>query len=319
MKRSNVNRSALPALVAAFVIAGCGEDEFRSSKPAKPKPATATATAATGGYKPVSDVDAHGAIGLDMAAIRAALEAKDYAAAAEVWEKGKNSKKEDGSVRTLGGFVEGDQTGRLVVQALEGNGAAVDLNDEQRRQWVDKGMLAALEAKVLDEVDTAIEKAGAGETDAAEGAPHNVDEAWAFFAANGEGLAATAAKREADFEGAEIVKPAVAALSVAQKAAVGGDANALKAAREDLRGAMNRMFALAVTKYANEAVEDEVAAAEGAAFAWGLRGDLPEPALGVVEGAFEKPGFKKALAVREALNEHLGELGLDEKIPAYAG
>jgi hypothetical protein len=258
------------------------------------------------------------AIGKDVAAVRSALEAGDFAAAERVFEDGASSRKDDGTARTLAGFVEGDQIERLVVQALQGNGAAAELDEDQRHQWVDKGMLAALERKVLAEVDSAIEKVAAGETDPAEGAPHNVDEAWAFYTAGGEGLAATVAKREKDFESVQVGAPAVTALVAAQKAATAGDADGLKAAREDLRGALNLMFALAVTKYANEAIADEVARAEGAAFAWGLRGDLPEPALAVVERAFEKPGFKKALAVRETLNDHLEELGIADPIPAYA-
>lgn len=308
-------RPVLPAVAAALVFSACGQEEPRSAS--EPRRAAAT-TAGSGGYTPVSDVAAHVAIGKDVAAVRSALEAGDFAAAERVFEDGASSRKDDGTARTLAGFVEGDQIERLVVQALQGNGAAAELDEDQRHQWVDKGMLAALERKVLAEVDSAIEKVAAGETDPAEGAPHNVDEAWAFYTAGGEGLAATVAKREKDFESVQVGAPAVTALVAAQKAATAGDADGLKAAREDLRGALNLMFALAVTKYANEAIADEVARAEGAAFAWGLRGDLPEPALAVVERAFEKPGFKKALAVRETLNDHLEELGIADPIPAYA-
>jgi len=302
---------------AALGLAACGSGEEPAAG-GRTQPAAA-ASAGGDGYKPVSDVAPHAAIGKDVAAIRAALEAKDFAGAEAVWKDGANSRKDDGSARTLAGFVEESPVGRLVVQALEGNGAAADLSPDQRRQWVDKGMVVALEAKVLDEVDTAIEKAKAGETEPAEGAPHNIDEAWAFFTAGGEGVAATAAKREADFEGVEIEGPAIAALAGAQRAAGAGDVAALESAREALRGALNRVFALAVTKYANEAVEDDVAAAEGAAFAWGLRDDLPAAALERVEAAFETPGYRRAQAVRATLNEHVEELGIGQEVPAFEG
>ena len=268
----------------------------------------------------MSNVDERAAIGRDIAEIRALLEKEDFAGAERVWSEGRNSSKGEGELRTLAGFVEGADIGRLVVQALQGNGSAKDLDPAARAQWVDKGMVAALEAKILDEIDTALEKAEAGETDPAEGAPHNVDEAWAFFNASGEGLEATAAKREADFPETEVVAPVLGALRAAQAAAAEGDVAGLEAAREQARGAMNRVFALAVTKYASEGIEDDVARAEGYAFSWGLRGDLPARRLDVVEDAFgPEPGFRKALAVRATLNRSLEDLGLTERLPAFAG
>lgn len=304
----------LAAAGAALIAAGCGDEENPTAAGAAPdRPAAA--------YTPVSDVAAHAAIGRDMAAIRAALDGGDFAAAARIWNEGKHSRKDDGEMRTLAGFAEESPIGARVADALAGEGTARRLDAEQRAEWVDKGMVAALELKVLDELDAALEKARAGEIDAAEGAPHNVDEAWAFYTAGGEGLHKTAEKRAADFDlGDAVGGPVLAALRDAQQAAKAGDGAALLSAREAVRGGLNRIFALAVTKYANEGIEDEVARAEGLAFSWGLHGDLPAARLKRVEAAFGAVrGFKRALAAREALNASLAELGLDAPVPAYEG
>jgi hypothetical protein len=81
---------------------------------------------------------------------------------------------------------------------------------------------------------------------------------------------------------------------------------------------MNLIFALAVTKYANEGIEDATARAEGLAFSWGLQGDLPTAALETIQAAFgEKAGFRAALKVRETLNASLSELRLAQPVPPY--
>jgi hypothetical protein len=290
------------------MTAGCGENDEQAARPTTDE-----------GYAAVSDVSAHAAVGKDIAAIRSALDSADFETAAQIWSEGRNSKKDDGTMRTLAGFVEDHPVGAQVSDALAGAGDAAQLPDEQRAQWVDKGMIAALEVKVLGELDAALEKARAGETDAAEGAPHNVDEAWAFFTAGGEGLSATAAKRAADFGLAgEVVEPVLAALRTAQAAAKDGDPGDLLAARDEAEGALNLIFALAVTKYANEGIEDPTARAEGLAFSWGLQGDLPTAALETIRAAFgEKAGFKAALKVRETLNASLSELRLAQPVPPY--
>jgi hypothetical protein len=293
------------------MAAGCGEKDEQD----------VTAALQPAGYTSVSDVSAHEAIGRDMATIREALDAGDFESAATVWSDGAHSRKDDGTMRTLAGFVDGHPVAGFVEAALAGRGPARGFDDEQRAEWVDKGMIVAIEAKVLDELDAAIEKAKAGETEPAEGAPHNVDEAWAFFTAEGEGLAATAEKRANDFGlGDKVVEPVLGALRAAQEAARSGDAGALLAARQDARGAMNYVFALAVAKYAKEAIDSPKARAEGIAFSWGLRGDLDTAGMAVVQKAFgSDPGFRRALAVRETLNASLDELGLDQEVPPVQG
>lgn len=73
-------------------------------------------------------------------------------------------------------------------------------SDAVRAQQVDKGISVLLAAKVMEELESAAEKVAAGKTDPAAGAPHNVDETWAFFTARGKGPASTAEKRAADFK-----------------------------------------------------------------------------------------------------------------------
>ena len=173
---------------------------------------------------------------------------------------------------------------------------------------------------VLRELDAAAEKIAAGETDPAEGAPHNVDEAWAFFEAEGEGVGSTAKKRAADFKLAddELSGAVLSALTRAQQAALAGDAKAFDTARDDVRGALNRIFALATKKYAVEGAEDPVARQEGLAFSWGLSEDLPADARKALAAAFAKAGSEgAAAAVNELLDEHAAALGYEAPLPEY--
>lgn len=302
------------AVAALLVVAGCGGDDDDGAQ--------ATAAAETAGtYTAVSDVAEHAAIGRDIADIKALLEPAgeggdaDFEEVGAIWSEGRHSRKGDGSARTLAGFAEGTEIAARVEDAIAGEGEAADLDPAQRRQWIDKGISAALALKVLGELDAAAEKVEAGETDPEEGAPHNVDEAWAFYEAEGNGLASTAEKRAADFglEG-EVHEAVIAALVEAQDAAKAGDAEALARAREDVRGALNRIFALAVKKYLVKGADDEVAAAEGLAFSWGLQGISDE-----VRAKIEAGFGGDAEAAAEALDQAAGDLGLDGPVPDYEG
>lgn len=318
---------ALAATVATLSLAACGDDDpAATSAGSTPAAAvTTTASASSGAYTAVSDVTAHAAIGKDLGSIRALLEPAaeggdaDFAGAARIFTGGRHSKKGDGTMRTLAGFVEGTDLAQRIGDALAGTGQAADLDPAQRRQWADKGLLAALRAKILDELDAAAEKVAAGETDPEEGAPHNVDEAWAFFEAEGEGIATTAKKRAADFglDENELSGAVLTALGDAQQAASAGDARALKAAREATRGALNRIFALAVKKYAGKAGDDAVAREEGRAFAWALEDDLRAGARTAIAGAFAADADTTAVeAAIAALDEQASALGFDGPLPA---
>lgn len=277
-------RSAAAALVA-LALGACGDGEDRpgqvtadttkdgSSSAGASASASGTGsrvTAGADGYTPVSDVDGYLALGDDVAAIKAKLApaktggAVDWAGVKAVWEQGGASKKGDGSLRTLKGLVAAPDVVAFVDAAIAGGPS-----DAVRAQQVEKGTTVMLARKALQELDAAAKKVGEGKTAAADGAPHNVDEAWGVFNAKGHGPAATADKRAADFkrEG-KVREPVVAALNDALKAAGAGDAAGLKAATDKVRAGLDYIFYLATHKYLG--ATDAAGRAEGAAFYLGI-------------------------------------------------
>ena len=318
---------AAAAACGLLLLAGCGsEDDEPATAAATPAaPAAREGSAAT--YTPVSDVGGNAAIGKDVAAIRALLEpeqdgaAPDFAEAAKIWSKGQSSKKSDGTNRTLAGFVEGHPAGARVAHALAGSGTAAKLSDEERVEWIDKGMVVTLKVHALDEFGGAKEKLAAGELDLQEGAIHNVDEVWAYFDAEGEGVVATAEKRAKDFGLGEheLGNDVVAAITQARTAVEREDAAALDAAAEAARGAMNRVFALAVKKYASKAGEGPKERAEGIAFSWGLEGELTAADLKAIRDAL-RPGAPASAAqsVSDLLDGAAAKLGFAGPLPAYS-
>lgn len=315
---------AAAAACGLLLLAGCGaEDEAPTA--AVPVTASSTSSAAAT-YTPVSDVSSNGAIGRDVAAIRALLEPEqegakpDFEAAAKIWFQGKFSKKSDGDNRTLADFVEKQKVATRVKHALSGRGTGAGLSEIARVETIDKGMVVALGFHALDEFVGAKEKLAAGELDPQEGAAHNVDEVWAYFNAEGEGVIATAAKRAKDFGLGEhdLGNAVIAGITAAQKAVADEDAAALEAATQQTRGAMNRIFALAVKKYAVEGAEDATARAEGLAFTWGLDGQLGDADLKTIQAAFgPQAGDDSATVVAETLDGAVGDLGTAGPLPAY--
>lgn len=320
MKARETRRLVLlpAALVAAALVAtGCGGDETE---------ATAEPVAESATYEPGSDVAPHAAIGADIAEIQALLEPAaqgegeeaDFEAVGEIWAGGSNSQKSDGTPRTLAGFVEDDPIADRVNAAIEGEGPARRLGFDERRQWIEKGISAALATKILAELDEAAAKIEEGNTGPTEGAPHDVDEAWAFFEAQGSGLAVTAAKRAEDYGLAveEVEGPVIAALKDAQAAARESDGESFDAAREEVRGALNFIFALAVEKYLTTGVGDGVATQEGLAFSWGLAG-LPDEARATLMESFGDLDEDAAERGSAAVDEAAGELAIERGIPNY--
>jgi len=313
------------AAASGMLLAGCGSDDDEGT-PGEPAAAVAKTTAAKT-YQPTSDVSGNAAVGKDVADIRALLEPEqagakpDFEAAGVIWSKGKNSVKSDGDKRTLASFVEEHAVLGHVDAALAGTGIAKGLTDEQRIQMVDKGMIATLKIHALDEFGGAKEKLAAGELDPQEGAVHNVDEVWAYFDAEGEGVVATAAKRAKDFGLGEhdLGNDVVAGVEAARDAVEAKDAAALDAAAEQTRGALNRVFALAVKKYAVEAAKDDAKArSEGLAFSWALIGHLSAADQKTIEAAFaEDAGAGSAQTVSDTLDAASDKLGIDGPLPAY--
>jgi hypothetical protein len=311
------------AAASGLLLAGCGSDD---DDDAAAKPVAASSAAAASTYTPTSDVSGNRAVGKDVAEIRELLEPQaagakpDFAAAARIWSKGKNSLKSDGTNRTLAGFVEEHPVFGHVNAALAGTGSAKGLSDEQRVEMIDKGMVVALKVHALHEFGGAKEKLEAGELDPNEGAVHNVDEVWAYFDAEGHGVVATAAKRAKDFGLGEheLANDVIAAVEAARDAVEAKDAAALDAAAEDARGAMNRVFALAVKKYAVEATDDAKARSEGLAFSWGLIGELSAADQQKIDAAFaDDADAGAATTAADTLDAAKDKLGIEGTLPAY--
>lgn len=293
---SRIRTGALAA-ITALALAGCGGG-------AAPAPVEAPPAAGSASYVPVSDVAPHSAIGQDVAKIKALLDVRkenkpvDFAAVGALFEQGGASKKGDGSIRTLATLLDSPATVASIRAAIAGTAGA---SDGVRAQRVDKGITVLLADKVIEEFGRASAKVADGNVEPATGAPHNVDEAWAFFVADGNGPASTADKRAADFgrEGS-VREPVIAALVAGQAAAAAGDATALTAATEQARQALDYVFYLATFKYLESS--DEVGRTEGEAFYQGIQPRVvaADPAAdAAILAAF---GSGDAAAGRAALN-----------------
>ncbi|MEX2660219.1 MAG: hypothetical protein WD232_11020 [Acidimicrobiales bacterium] len=326
--------TALFTVLLAAVLAGCGDDDGADDNASGSASASASvaavegdegddheASAGDGDYEPVSDVDAHAAIGGDIAAIKDLLAAAkegapvDWDAVGEVYEGGGASVKGDGTNRTLATLVGAPDVADRIEAAIAGTGELVGSSDGVRAQHVDKGISVLLQRKVVDELAAAQAKLADDDTDPASGAPHNVDEAWAFFTAEGNGLAATADKRAADFEReGEVREPVVTALAAAQQASLDGDGDAFAEAAAEVDDALAYIFYLATHKYLD--ADDEVGLAEGAAFYAGIQPRVaaasPE-ADATITAAFAGDGSSEA--GQEALHrpEVLEALAVDDE------
>lgn len=340
MSRFRTIPLAVAVLVAGVACGGDDDDDAAADEFASVTSSSVPASAGTddeadadaepagpGAFEPVSDVTPHGAVGEDIAAIKTAMEPAtkgetvDWAAVSTVFEEGTGaSKKGDGSVRTLAGLVADSPAVAFVRDALAGKGASAGASDPVRRQQVDKGISVLLAEKMTEELGRARDKLEAGEFDDDTGAPHNVDEAWAFYVADGSGLASTAEKRAADFkrEG-KVSEPVLDALTDAQVAAQDGDDAAFDAAATALDEATGYIFYLATFKYLDS--DDEVGRAEGASFYRGISARVEQAdadAHQAIVSAFAEGG--DPAAGRAALNSEpvLAALsvGEDEQVSA---
>lgn len=241
---------------------------------------SAAASGVLGGYEPVSDVEPHAQVVLDVCAINDALPGDgdpDYDAVRAAYAEGGNSTNSDGSARTLQGFATGDRDEPLwntaadhfgtdtflddfVIAAIDGTGLFEGESDGVRRQAIQKGIQNHIMMMwAFHELDAAAAKVEAGEIDPASGAPHNVDEAWAFYHGAEPGCApfATATKRGEDFGTGEAVNGALlAATEDLRDAAVAGDAEAYASAYDAFVSQALVPYVQATIKYAVVVGED---------------------------------------------------------------
>ncbi|HVM02303.1 MAG TPA: hypothetical protein VM263_06500 [Acidimicrobiales bacterium] len=300
---------AVLAVVAVTGAGACGSDGGATAA-TDTSSTTAGAAISEGadGYQPVSDVGPHAAVGLDAKEIRALMEPAtsggtvDWAAVGRLFTEGKSSTKGDGSLRTLAGLAPTDPVTAVVTDAIAGTGASAGSTDAVRRQAVDKGITVLLERKVLGELAAAAGKVAKGEVAPASGAPHNVDEAWAFYTAEGNGPASTAVKRAGDFGlDGKVHEAVVAGLSTAQAAAVAGDSAALEAATAEVEAALDYVFYLATVKYLDTG-GDPVKRAEGEAFYLGIRPEVAAASPAADQAITAAFASGDASAGRAALN-----------------
>lgn len=299
------------AVSLAGVAAGCGSDDGADVRKlgettAGPAPASGSAVAGTttvasapfGGYEPGSDVSGHAKISLDVAEIAELLtsEPADFAAARALYAAGDHSLASDGTTRSLRAFATERRTepvwsryvafyrdpawlDTFVASALSGAGSFATAGEPARVQAVQKGVQnGVLIAWMFHELDEAKAAVAARDLDPGDGAPHKVDEAWAFY--HGEDPAAapyaTADKRGADFGTGSAVNTAMLAqMTAARRAAAAGDARALKAAVARIEREVLITYIQAALKYAattdaalaaGDAAEARVEQAEGLAF-----------------------------------------------------
>lgn len=164
-------------------------------------PPSLTISGAIGGYQPVSDVGQHARMSADVCAINTFLDAKpiDWAAINMVYRAGKYSAEGNGSKRTFGKFARDPRSTEYVLgryerhfgagwldtfasAAINGTGPFAREDDLVRRQGAQKAVRdQMLVAWTFHELDASVAKATRGDFDPYTGAPHNWDEARAYY------------------------------------------------------------------------------------------------------------------------------------------
>lgn len=239
-------------------------------------------SAAFGGFSPVSDVDAHAKVSLDVCDINDLLPGDgseiDWAGITTIYEEGGNSPSGD-EFRTLAGNATADRDeplwnlyaerlgpnwlDSLTRAALDGTQLLDGEDDLVRRQVAQKTIKDAnLVAWAFHELDAARAEIEVGELDPASGAPLKVDEIWAFQHGEEPGCApyGTAISRGEDFgTGTAAADRALAAVEDLQQAAIDGDLEAYDAAYDEYVTATAIPYLQATIKYAQN-VSDDLAA-----------------------------------------------------------
>jgi hypothetical protein len=257
------------------------------------------ASPADAGYAYASNVDGHRLVVKDICEVKELLDAEtvDYDSINALYTDGKNSVKGDG-FRTLGGFASGEGKKHgldkfygvpapledFVSSAIAGTGLFAGATDDVRAQGIEKGIQnQIMVAWVVHELNSAVSKAEEGNFDIAEGAVHNWDEGWAFYAGAEPGCSphGTADKRGENFgtltdDGGSVANAAILAAMVSGRdALLASDVEGAKAASADVIRNVVVTYSQAAIRYAtkiqaNIAEGDDVAAikhiAEGLAF-----------------------------------------------------
>ena len=306
-------------------------------------------TAGDGGYEYASNVDSHRLVVADICGIGDLLDAGDFDAVADIYRNGEHSVKSDGSIRTIGGFAARDDRQHglnvyyrtptplddFVTAALEGTGPFAGMSDGVRGQGAEKGIQnQVMVAWVVHELRTAMNKAADGDFDAASGAPHNWDEAWAFYYGAAPGCApyATGNKRAGNFgtlgsdgETAQANEGILAAMIAGRDALMAEDAAGAQAAADEIVRNLVIIYSQASIRYAS-LIEGDLAdgndakakehQAEGLAFwrvieAYAVWSGADASAMSDIFDLSNEPGSAGyGDAVRAALQPAWTELGI---------
>ena len=292
LKKKSIKGMTLALLMLMAAMAGCiGTEDETTDEGEEAKPAFLDASDA--GYTYASDVDNHRSLMQDLCDIKSAASDSNWDEAKNIYTNGKNAEKSDGSFRTLAGFAaasgknhnydtfygQDGAIGAHIMAAMDGTGDFAGTSDTVRYQGIAKltanmGMVGY----TIHELNAAVAKADAGNTDNDSGAPHNWDEGWAFFHGPDEhwscSPAYTMKKRAADY-GTETngVSNALAASEQAMvdglAALQAGDKAGYDAATETVIKNIIITYSQATLKYTMKMDSNESAAkyqAEGYAF-----------------------------------------------------
>ncbi len=242
---------------------------------------------AEAGYSYASNVDAHRRVTLDVCEIKDLLDADpiDWQAVTERYVEGGNSVNGDDSVRTVAGFATADD--RLhgldayygapaplddwIRSGLDGTGPLEGAADGVRAQVVEKGIQnQVLVAWAVHELNSALAKAADGDIDPDSGAPHNWDEAFAFYHGAAPGCApwATADSRAGNFGtvGADGItalanEAVVEAMNTGRDALIDGDVDGATEAADEVVRNIVITYSQAAVRYAT-LVEGDVEGGE---------------------------------------------------------
>jgi hypothetical protein len=269
-----------------------------------------------------------------------------------IYESGRNFRTSSGT-RSLRAFARGPAPARdfpeaaeffrspnflddSLASAIAGIGPMGSYTPAQRRQVIQKGIARILYYHAIQEARAAEPKIQAGNIEPLNGAPHNVDEAWAIYMGAPDGnayprsLSGVARSREMNFNrDGSLDVPAREALQRAQQAAGAGDLNGYRAALKDFESRLNATFYVSTARYLNEALkaaQSGNAAAAGVSQAEGLSYyQAIQPLVGKADPAVDQaivgyfradPGSLTAARrdeVLAALNSTITELGLTER------
>ena len=303
-----------------------------------------TVSSGLGEYHPVSDVENHSMISLDIADIIALLGESpiEWDAVKRIYESGEHSKSGSGN-RTIAGFARsqgrsepiwndysayyGDPTwlDTFVISAIEGTGPFAGAAANVRKQGVEKGIQnQVMVAWTIHELVEAMKKATDGNFDFAEGAPHNWDEAWAFYRGvdSAHSPYATADKRGGNFGTGDAVNLAIlAAMQTGQAALVRGDAAGAQAAMDEVIKQLRVTYTQASIRYASLITADleagdESKAREHQAEGWSFFRVIEPMVAEVSPDAAE--AIARVYEITESLDSAAGPLVASEISGVYA-